>query len=69
MLIFDLEVDVADRPLVTGLPRARTHHVRIAVEDRPSLTSAENEARFFATALGQVRGDMVTAVRIIGAEL
>jgi hypothetical protein len=67
MLTFDMEVDVTDRPLSAN--RARTHYVRVAVEDRPSLASAENEARFFAAAMGQSRGDMVTAVRITGAEL
>lgn len=67
MLTFDLEVDVSDRPLAGA--RVRTHHVRIAVEDRPSLARAENEARFFAAAMGQARGDMVTAVRITGAEI
>lgn len=68
MLIFDLEVDVV--PDRDSRPwRERTHFVQVAVEDRPSLTVAENEARNLAAAMGFARGGMVTAVRIVAAEL
>lgn len=68
-LIFDMEVDVVrDRSIRPW--RERTHHVIIAVADRPSMLSAENEARTMAAFMcWHVRGQMVTAVRIIGAEL
>lgn len=68
-LIFDLEVDVV-RERDTRPWRERTHYVQVAVEDRPSLTRAENEARNLAAWMcWHVRGEMVTAVRIVGAEL
>lgn len=68
-LIFDLEVDVVRERDVRPW-RERTHHVRVAVDDRPSLTSAENEARNLAAWMcWHVRGEMVTAVRITGAVL
>jgi len=68
-LIFDLEVDVVvdrgSRPW-----REQTHHVRLAVADRPSLLRAEIEARNLAAwMVWGVRGDMVTSVRIVGAVL
>lgn len=68
-LIFEMEVDVVrDRSVRPW--RERTHHVSIAVEDRPSMLSAENEARMMAAFMcWHIRGSMVTAVRIVGAEL
>lgn len=67
-LIFDMEVDVAhQRPPVPA--NIRTHFVTLAVADRSSLTSAENEARMLAAQMCSGRGPMVTAVRIIGCEL
>lgn len=69
VLVYDLEVDVVrdrdDRPW-----RERTHHVRVAVDDRPSLTCADIEARNLAAWMcSHVRGSMVTAVRIMSVEL
>jgi hypothetical protein len=68
MLIFDLEVDVVRnrdrRPW-----KARTHFVRVAVEDQPSWSRMENEARNLAAWMcWHVRGNMVTAVRITGVK-
>jgi len=68
-LIYDLEVDVvvdrSSRPW-----RERTHHVRLAIPDQPSLTRAEIEARNLAAwMVWGVRGDLVTTVRIVGAVL
>ena len=69
MLTYDLEVDVVrDRDARPWL--ARTHYVTVAVDDRPSLTSADNEARNLAAWMcWHVRGEMVTAVRIMSVEL
>lgn len=67
-MIFSLEVDVVrDR---SARPwRARTHYVTVVVDDRPSWTAAENEARNLAAWMTwHVRGEMVTAVRIVGVE-
>lgn len=68
-LVFDLEVDVVrDRSIRPW--REWVHHVRVAVDDQPSLTRAENEARNLAAWMcWHVRGEMVTAVRIVSAEL
>ena len=68
-LIYQIEVDVVrhrdQRPW-----RARTHHVTVAVDDRPSLTSADIEARNLAAWMcWHVRGEMVTAARIVSVEL
>lgn len=65
MVTFDCEVDVVrdrdERPW-----RARTHYVTVAVADRPSWASMENEARNLAAWMcWHVRGNMVTAVRIV----
>lgn len=65
MAIFECEVDVvrerAQRPW-----RVRTHHVSVAVEDRPSWVRMENEARNLAAWMcWHVRGEIVTAVRIV----
>lgn len=69
MLIYDLEVDVV-RERDTHPWRERTHFVRVAVDDQPSLTRAEIEARNLgAWMCWHIRGEMVTAVRIVGAEL
>lgn len=68
-LIYDLEVDVV-RDRSSRPWRERTHHVRLAVEDRASLTSADIEARNLAAWMcWHVRGEMVTAVRIVSVEL
>lgn len=68
-LIFDMEVDVVRKRDVRPWVE-RTHHVRIAVDDRPSLLCAEQEARNLAAFMcWHVRGEMVTAVRIVSAEL
>lgn len=68
-LVYDLEVDVVrdrdDRPW-----RERTHYVTVAVEDRANLTTADQEARNLAAWMcWHVRGNMVTAVRIVAVEL
>lgn len=68
MLIFDMEADVALRRPPTPA-NTRTWFSRIAVTDRPSLTSAENEARTLAAQMAHRHGPMVTAVRIVGAVL
>lgn len=68
-LIYHLEVDVSrERP---PTPRnIRTHYVTVSVDDRPNLTSADNEARNLAAwMVWHVRGPMVTAVRIVEVEL
>lgn len=65
-LIFDLEVDVVvDRSARPWRPR--THHVRLAVPDDPrGWSRPEIEARNLAAWMcWHVRGDMVTAVRIV----
>lgn len=68
-LIFDLEVDVVRHRDVRPW-RERTHFVTVAVEDRPELLRAEIEARNLAAWIcWHVRGEMVTAVRIISVEL
>jgi hypothetical protein len=68
MLIYDMEVDVArQRPPIPA--NIRTHFVRLAVADRPSLTSAENEARLVAAQMGHRHGPIVTAVRIVSCVL
>lgn len=68
-LVYELEVDVVRdrgrRPWVE-----RTHYVTVAVADRESLTSADIEARTLAAWMcWHVRGEMVTAVRIVAVEL
>lgn len=69
MLIYDLEVDVV-RDRDSRPWRERTHFVQVAVDDQPSLTRAETEARNLAAWMcWHVRGQMVTAVRITGAVL
>lgn len=65
---FDLEVDVvqdrSSRPW-----RERTHHVFVEVPEMPSWTAMENEARNTAAWMcWHIRGEMVTAVRIVGVE-
>lgn len=66
--VFDLEVDVVRRRGHRPW-RERTHYVSVAVEDRPSWTCMENEARNLAAWMcWHVRGEMVTAVRIVGVE-
>lgn len=64
---FDLEVDVVrdrgQRPW-----RERTHHVTVVVAES-SWSRMENEARNLAAWMcWHVRGDMVTAVRIVSVE-
>lgn len=68
-LVYELEVDVArERPPTAR--NTRTHHVTVAVDDRPNLTAADNEARNLAAWMcWHVRGPMVTAVRIVSVEL
>lgn len=66
--VFDLEVDVVrdrgQRPW-----RERTHHVSVAVPEHRSWTCMENEARNLAAWMcWHVRGNMVTAVRIVSVE-
>jgi hypothetical protein len=66
---FDLEVDVVrkrdERPW-----RERTHHVRLSVPEQRSWTAMENEARNLAAWMcWHVRGEMVTAVRIVEVEI
>jgi hypothetical protein len=68
-LIYEVEVDVVrdrrQRPW-----RERTHYVTVAVEDRPSLASADIEARNLAAWMcWHVRGEMVTAARIVSVVL
>lgn len=68
-LVYDMEVDVV-RDRGARPWKVRTHHVRVAVDDQPNLTVAENEARNLAAWMcWHVRGNMVTAVRIVSAEL
>jgi hypothetical protein len=67
-LVYDLEVDVARRRPPTPANTV-THHVRIAVDDRASLSSADNEARTLGALLCYRRGPMVTAVRIVSVEM
>jgi hypothetical protein len=69
VIVYELEVDVVrhrdQRPWV-----ARTHYVTVAVDDQPSLTRADNEARNLAAWMcWHVRGEMVTAARIVSVEL
>lgn len=68
-LVYVLEVDVV--PDRSSRPwRERTHYVTVAVADRDSLTRADNEARRLAAWMcWHVRGEMVTAVRIVSVEL
>jgi hypothetical protein len=66
VIVYQLEADaVADRDARPW--RERTRHVTVAVDDRPNLTSADNEARNLAAWM--CRGELVTAVRIVGCEL
>jgi hypothetical protein len=68
MLIFDMEVDVAiARPPIPA--NIRTTFMRIAVEDHPSWSRVENEARNTAALMAHRHGEIVTAVRIVGAEV
>lgn len=68
MAVFDLEVDVVrDRDVHPW--RTRTHFVTVAVEDQSSFSRMENEARNLAAWMcWHVRGNMVTAARIVRAE-
>lgn len=69
MLVYELEVDVV-RDRSSRPWRERTHYVQVGVEDQPSLTRADTEARNLAAWMcWHVRGEMVTAVRIVGVEL
>jgi hypothetical protein len=69
MLVYDLEVDVV-RDRAVRPWRERTHYVTVAVDDQPNLTIADNEARNLAAWMcWHVRGNMVTAVRIVRCEL
>lgn len=66
--IFHMEVDVVrnrdERPW-----RARTHYVTVAVPEARTWSRMEIEARNLgAWMCWHVRGNMVTAVRIIGCE-
>lgn len=67
-LIFDMEVDVALRRPPTPA-NTRTWFSRIAVADRQSLTGAETEARTLAALMAHRHGPMVTAVRVVSAEI
>lgn len=69
LLVFDCEVDVVvDRDRRPW--RERTHYVSVLVEERPSWTATENEARNLAAWMcWHVRGNMVTTVRICSVEL
>lgn len=67
--VFDCEVDVV-RERDARPWRQRTHYVTVAVDEKPSGLATENEARNLAAWMcWHVRGDMVTAVRIVGCEL
>lgn len=68
-MLFEMEVDVVrDRDVRPW--RARTHHVSVEVEDQGSWTREENEARNLAAWMcWHVRGNMVTAVRIVSVEI
>lgn len=65
---FEVEVDVVqDRS--TRPWRTRTHYVTVVVEDRPSWSSMEIEARNMAAFMcWGVRGESVDGVRIVGCE-
>jgi hypothetical protein len=68
MTDFQVEVDVVQdrstRPWTT-----RTHYVTVAIEDQPSWTRMEIEARTYAAFMcWGVRGESVDGVRIIGCE-
>lgn len=66
--VFELEVDVVRRRDVRPW-RERTHYVTVDVDDRPSWSAMENEARNVAAWMcWHVRGDMVTAARITGCQ-
>jgi hypothetical protein len=67
MIVFDLEVDVVrdrdDKPW-----KVRTHHVTVGVAE-DTWSRMENEARNLAAWMcWHVRGNMVTAVRIVSVE-
>jgi hypothetical protein len=69
MLVYELEVDVVRERAIRPW-RGRTHYVTVAVDDRPDLTCADNEARNLAAWMcWHVRGEMVTTVRITSVEL
>jgi hypothetical protein len=67
--VFELEVDVVrDRDVRPW--RTRTHLVAVAVQDHAWWSVMENEARNLAAWMcWHVRGNMVTAVRIVSVEI
>lgn len=68
MAVFEIEVDVV-RDRGSRPWRERTHHVSVQVDERPSWMSMENEARNLAAWMcWHVRGNMVTAARIVSVE-
>lgn len=68
LAVYDMEVDIAvQRPPTPA--NTRTIHTRIGVEDRPSMLAMESEARTLAALMADHWCAMVTAVRIVGAEL
>ena len=69
MAVFDLEVDVV-RDRLSRPWAIHTHHVTIPVADDISPSRQENLARTLAVGMvASARGEIVTAVRIISAEL
>lgn len=66
--VYGLEVDVAVRRPAYGR-NIVTHGVVVAIEDQPSLTRADNEARRTAAYMCWNKGPVVTATRIIWAVL
>lgn len=68
MLIYQLEADVAIRR-PPSRENIRTTFIRLAVEERSSLTRTDNEAKLLAAWIAERHGVMVTAVRILGVEL
>jgi hypothetical protein len=68
-VLFELEVDVVRKRKLRPW-RERTHFVQVEVPEGPNWTTMENEARNLAAWMcWHVRGEMVTAVRIVGVEI
>lgn len=66
--VFQMDVDIAvRRPPIPA--NTVTINSIVPVEDRPSITSMENEARTTAALMAMVWGPMVIDVRIVRAEL
>jgi hypothetical protein len=68
MAVYDMEVDIAVRRPPSPA-NTRTIHSRVAVDDRSSMLAMESEARTLAALMADHWCAMVTAVRIVEAEL